>query len=230
MSAQDCAELARLGTATVYEGGGRRGLIDVPLIQVVAGSRAAGPARTVRCAQGDNLMVHAAMAGLQPGEVLVVTMPEPAPVGLVGDLLATQAKVHGAAAMLIDAAVRDVEELAALGLPIWARLVRARGPNKKIVGELDVPVEVGGTTIRPGDVVVLDTDGAAVVEQERIAEALAGAQAREEAERVKRAKLQEGALSYDLDGLRAIVEDGGGTPPSAPAQGAQPPGGGTPWA
>jgi 4-hydroxy-4-methyl-2-oxoglutarate aldolase len=224
---REYAQLARLGTATVYEGGGRRGLIDAPLIQVVPGSRAAGPARTVRCGQGDNLMVHAAMAMLQPGEVLVLTMPQPEPVALVGDLLATQAKVHGAAAILVDASVRDVEELAELGLPIWARYVRVRGADKKTVGELDVPVDVGGATIRPGDIVVLDADGGAVVERERVAATLAGALKREENERVKRAKLQGGALSYDLDGLRAIVE---GAPPSTPAPGAKSPGGGTPWA
>ena len=203
------AELARLGTATVYEASGRRGLIDAPLIQVVPGSRAAGPARTVRCGQDDNLMVHAAMARLRPGEVLVVTMPAPAPVALVGDLLATQAKVHGAAAILVDASVRDVEELVELGLPIWARYVRVRGADKATVGALDVAVDVGGTTIRPGDIIVLDADGAAVVEHERVEEVLEASLAREEAERVKRAKLQEGALSYDLDRLRAIVEEGG---------------------
>ena len=208
MTAPEWAELARLGTATVYEGGGRRGLIDVPLTQVVPGSRAAGPARIARCAQDDNLMVHAAMDVVQPGEVLVLTMPEPAPVALVGDLLATQAKAHGAAAILVDASVRDVEELAELGLPIWARYVRIRGAVKKTPGELDVPVEIGGATIRPGDIVVLDADGAAVVERERVAETLEGARAREEAERVKRAKLRDGELSYDLDGLRAIVEGG----------------------
>jgi 4-hydroxy-4-methyl-2-oxoglutarate aldolase len=201
------AELARLGTATVYEGSGRRGLIDAPLIQIVPGSRVAGPARTVRCGQDDNLMVHAAMARLQPGEVLVLTMPSPAPVALVGDLLATQAKVHGAAAILVDASVRDVEELVELGLPIWARYVRVRGADKATVGALDVPVEVGGATIRPGDIVVLDADGGAVVEHERVEEVLEGSLAREEAERVKRAKLQGGALSYELDGLRAIVEE-----------------------
>jgi 4-hydroxy-4-methyl-2-oxoglutarate aldolase len=203
------AELARLGTATVYEASGRRGLIDAPLIQVVPGSRVAGPARTVRCGQNDNLMVHAAMARLGPGEILVLTMPSPAPVALVGDLLATQAKVHGAAAVLVDASVRDFEELVELGLPIWARYVRVRGADKATVGALDVPVEVGGATIRPGDIVVLDADGAAVVEHERIEEVLEASLAREEAERVKRAKLQEGALSYELDGLRAIVEGGG---------------------
>lgn len=202
-------ELARLGSATVYEAGGRRGFVDADLHQIVPGSRAAGPARTVRCGQGDNVMVHAAMERVLPGEVLVVTMPEPEPVALVGDLLATQAKARGAAAVLVDASVRDRDELVELGLPIWARWVRVRGADKKAVGDLDVPVAVGGAAIRPGDLLVLDADGVAVVERERIDEVLELSLAREERERAKRERLLGGALSYDLDGLRAIVE---GTP------------------
>jgi 4-hydroxy-4-methyl-2-oxoglutarate aldolase len=202
------AELARLGTATVYEAAGRRGLIDADLVQVVPGSRAAGPARTVLCGQGDNLMVHAAMDRLEAGEVLVLTMPEPAPVALVGELLATQAHARGAAGLLVDAAVRDVEELQSLGLPVWARWVRVRGADKTQVGALDEPVEVGGALIRPGDFVVLDSDGAAVVEHERVEEVVAASLEREERERVKRSKLQGGELSYDLDGLREVVERG----------------------
>ena len=194
-------ELARLGSATVYEASGRHGLVDVELRQIVPGSRACGPARTVRCGQDDNLMVHAAMAGLQAGEVLVLTMPEPAPVALLGDLLATQAKVRGAAAVLVDAAVRDSEELAEMGLPVWARWVRSRGATKNVPGELDVPVRVGGQEIRPGDLVVLDADGATVVAAERADEVLQASLAREEKEAVKRAKLEAGALSYELDGL-----------------------------
>jgi 4-hydroxy-4-methyl-2-oxoglutarate aldolase len=194
-------ELARLGSATVYEASGRQGLVDVELRQIVPGSRACGPARTVRCGQDDNLMVHAAMAGLQAGEVLVLTMPEPRPVALLGDLLATQAKVRGAAAVLVDASVRDSEELAAMGLPVWARWIRSRGATKTVAGELDVPVVVGGQEIRPGDLVVLDADGATVVAAERADEVLRAALAREEKEAVKRAKLEAGALSYELDGL-----------------------------
>ena len=151
-------------------------------------------------------MVHAAMARLQPGEVLVLTMPEPAPVALLGDLLATQAQVRGAAAILVDAAVRDSEELAGMGLPVWARWIRSRGATKDVVGELDVPVRVGGQEIRPGDLVVLDADGATVVAAERAGEVLEASRAREEKEAVKRAKLQAGELSYELDGLRARVE------------------------
>jgi 4-hydroxy-4-methyl-2-oxoglutarate aldolase len=199
-------ELARLGAATVYEASGREGLVDADLRQIIPGSRACGPARTVRCGQDDNLMVHAAMAQLQPGEVLVLTMPDPAPVALFGDLLATQAKAQGAVAVLVDAAVRDSEELAGMRLPVWARWIRSRGATKDIVGELDVPVEVGGQQIRPGDLVVLDADGATVVAAERAQEVLQASRAREEKEEVKRDKLQQGALSYDLDGLRAIVE------------------------
>jgi 4-hydroxy-4-methyl-2-oxoglutarate aldolase len=194
-------ELARLGSATVYEASGRQGLVDAELHRIVPGSRACGPARTVRCGQGDNLTVHAAMAGLRAGEVLVLTMPEPAPVALLGDLLATQARVRGAAAVLVDAAVRDSEELAEMGLPVWARWIRSRGATKEIAGELDVPVHVGGQVIRPADLVVLDADGATVVAAERAEEVLRASLAREEKEAVKRAKLEAGALSYELDGL-----------------------------
>lgn len=199
-------ELSRLGTATVHEAAEGAAVVDVPLIQIVPGSRAAGPARTVRCSQNDNLMVHAAVAEAQPGEVLVLTMPEPAPVALVGDLLATQAKGRGVAAILVDGAVRDVDELHELGLPIWARYVRVSGAEKQTPGAIGEAVEVAGATIRQGDVVVLDADGAVVVEHERVEEVLAAARAREERERVKREKLQKGALSYDLDDLRRLVE------------------------
>jgi 4-hydroxy-4-methyl-2-oxoglutarate aldolase len=190
----------------VHEAAGRTGVTDVAWIQVVPGTRAAGPARTVRCGQGDNLMVHAAMAACEPGDVLVLAMPEPEPVALLGELLATQAKGRGAAAVLVDAAVRDVEELAELGLPVWARFVRVRGATKEIPGEIDEPVAVGGATIQAGDAVVLDADGVVVVAAERVEEVLEAARARAEKERDKRAKLEAGALSYDLDGLRALVE------------------------
>jgi 4-hydroxy-4-methyl-2-oxoglutarate aldolase len=200
------AELARLGSATVYEASGRRGLVDLDLEQLIPGSRACGPARTVRCGQGDNLMVHAAMARTEPGDVLVLTMPEPEPVALIGDLLMTQARERGAVALLVDAAVRDAEELREMGVPVWARWIRVRGAGKSETGALDEPVEVGGATINPGDPVVLDADGVVVVERARAEEVLAASLEREEKERVKRARLAAGELSYDMDGLRERVE------------------------
>lgn len=205
----DFAELARLGVATVHEALGRGGLVDADLIQVVPGARVAGPARTVRNGQGDNLMVHAALSKVEPGEILVVTMPQPAPVALVGELVAVQAVYRKVAGILVDAAVRDVEQLVVLGLPIWARWIRAAGATKEVVGVIDEPVHVGGVVITPGDVVVLDADGAVVVPQARADQVLETARRRERHEDDAREKYREGALSYDLSGLRAKVEGKG---------------------
>jgi 4-hydroxy-4-methyl-2-oxoglutarate aldolase len=119
--------------------------------------------------------------------------------------------VRGAIAILNDAAVRDSEELAELGLPVWTRWIRSRGAVKETVGELDVPVYVGGQVIRPDDLVLLDADGVTVIAAERAENILDAALAREAEERTKRAKLQAGQITYDLDGLRAVVEREGGS-------------------
>ncbi|HUI36912.1 MAG TPA: 4-carboxy-4-hydroxy-2-oxoadipate aldolase/oxaloacetate decarboxylase [Gaiellaceae bacterium] len=203
----DYAAIAALGVATVHEAAGRVGIVDVPLIRVVPGSRVAGPARTALCEPGDNTMVHAAVTHARPGDVLVLTSTEPAPVALVGELLATQAQRQGVAGVLVDGAIRDLDELAELGLPIWTRHVRAQGATKGQVGKLDVPVVVGRVEIRPGDLVVLDGDGALVLPAERLDEVLPLAVERTERETAMRRRYQDGELSYDLQGLRALVEE-----------------------
>lgn len=202
----DYDAFARLGVATVHEAAGQVGIVDIPLTQVVAGSRVAGPARIALCKPGDNTMVHALVAHARPGDVLILTSPEPAPVAFLGDLLATQAKAQGVAGILVDAAVRDLDELVAIGLPIWARFVRAQGASKGAVGKLDVPVVVGGVGISPGDLVVMDCDGVLALPREQADEVLALALAREAKERVMRERYAAGELSYDVNGLREIVE------------------------
>ena len=202
----DYAVLAQLGVATVHEAAGRTGIIDIPLTQVVAGSRVAGPARIALCAAGDNSMVHAVIAHAQRGDVLVLTSTEPGPIALVGELLATQAQQRGVAGILVDGAVRDLDELAAIGLPIWARFVRATGATKGTVGRLDVRVAIGGTEINPGDLVVMDCDGAVALPSAQADAVLPLAVERAERERVMRERYAAGELSYDLNGLREIVE------------------------
>lgn len=206
MHKHEMQELAGYGVATVYEAAGRSGLIDIPLVQLIAGSRAAGPARTVCCGQNDNLMVHAVMDQVQPGEILVLTMPTPRPVALIGELLATQAQVRRVAGLLVDASVRDTEELQALGLPIWTHWIRVRGATKMHVGTMNEPVTVGGARIAAGDLVLLDADGAVTLPAARVPVVLEAARARAHSENALRAQLQAGALSYDLSGLRAVVE------------------------
>ena len=202
----DYATLAELGVATVHEAAGRTGVIDIALTQVVPGSRVAGPARIALCAAGDNSMVHAVIAHALPGDVLVLTSREPAPVALVGELLATQAQSQGVAGILVDGAVRDFDELVAIGLPIWTRFVRAQGATKGTVGELDVPVTIGGAEIKPGDLVVMDCDGAMALASAQVEEVLPLALERAEREREMRLRYAAGELSYNVNGLREIVE------------------------
>lgn len=212
MNNDELIRLSELGVATIYEASGREGLIDIPLIQLLPGSRVAGPARTVLCGKDDNLMVHAVIEQIQPGEVLVLTMPEPSPVALIGELLATQVKVRGAAAILVDAAIRDVEELVKLGLPIWTHFIRVKGADKTTLGELNIPVTVGGALIAPNDIVVLDADGGVCIQREKLETVLRSAESRFERETHLREKLVAGETSYDLHGLRKVVEANRGKP------------------
>ena len=151
-------------------------------------------------------MVHAAIEQIQAGEVLVLSMPEPRPIALIGELLVTQVKVRRAAAILVDAAIRDIEELIKLGLPIWTRYIRVKGANKLTLGELNVSVTIGGTSISPGDILVLDGDGCVCIPYRRMNEVLDAAEARFKKEALLREKLIAGEMSYDLHGLRRYVE------------------------
>lgn len=200
------ARLAELGTATVYEASGRQGLIDLPFIQVIPKSRIAGKARTVLCGQGDNVMVHACIEHIQPGEIVVLTQPESQASALIGDLLVTQMITAGAAGVLSNGSVRDYEELVEIGLPIWTQFVRVRGATKTEVGQLNVPVGMGGNIIHPGDIVVMDTDGAITVRPSRLDEILEKAEARAAKEESERARYKNGELSYDMRGWRKSVE------------------------
>ena len=198
--------LAELGTATVYEAAGREGLIDLPLIQVVPKSRVAGKARTVQCGQGDNVMVHACIEHIRPREIVVLAQPESQASALIGDMLVTQIETAGAIGILSNGAVRDYEELVEMGLPIWTEFVRVRGATKHNIGRLNVPVAMGGNIIYPGDIVVMDADGAITVRPSRLDEVLEKAEARATKEDEMRERYRNGERSYDLRGWRPSVE------------------------
>lgn len=200
---------AELGVSTIYEAHGRTGLLNLPLTPLLSGRRVAGPARTAACGQGDNRAVHEVMAHVEPGDVLVLAMPEEAPIALVGDLLITQAQRQGAVAVVLNGASRDVAELRAMGLPIWTRFVRSAGATKDIRGAVNVPVGLGGTTVSPGDLVVLDDDGVMAVPHAEIDDALASASQREEREAGLRERFLAGEISYDTHGMREQDEGRG---------------------
>ena len=205
------AGLAELGVSTVHEADQRRGALDPAIRPIQAGVRIAGAAVTVSCPPGDNLMVHAAIEFLRRGDILVVTTTSPSTDGMIGELLATSMRAHGAVGLVTAASVRDAEELRAMGFPVWARAINPQGTTKTKPGSVNVPVVCGGQLVHPGDAIVADDDGVVVVPRSRSAEVLEAGRKRADDEVAKRARFAAGELGVDMYGLRSLLADLGVT-------------------
>ena len=125
-----------------------------------------GPALTVEVRPGDNLMIHAALAIAQPGDVIIVDGKSDQTCALIGEIMTTQAQKAGLAGMVLDAAVRDVEALRANGFPVFSVGANPAGPTKFIPGRVNWPISIAGVTVNPGDLVVGDADGVVIIERE----------------------------------------------------------------
>jgi 4-hydroxy-4-methyl-2-oxoglutarate aldolase len=204
--------ISRLGTAgvaTVHEAQGRSGLLRPYMRPIYQTARVAGSAVTVLCAPGDNLMIHAAIAVVRPGDVLVVTTFSESTDGMFGELLAESCRAHGVAGLIIDAGVRDTAELAALGFPVWSKAVSAQGTAKTIPGSVNVPIVCAGQSVSPGDVIIGDADGVVVVPRDAADVVAAAADQRLAKEEGSRTRLKAGELGLDMYGLRELLAQRG---------------------
>jgi 4-hydroxy-4-methyl-2-oxoglutarate aldolase len=199
--------LRAAGVATVHEAAGRVGLLGPAIQARQAGATIGGSAITVSCHPGDNLMIHAAVEVCRPGDILVVTTTSPSTDGMFGDLLATSLMARGVVGLVIDAGVRDIASLRAMGFPVWSAAIHAQGTVKASPGSVNVPVVAAGHLVRPGDIVVADDDGVVAL-RVSTGEAVADAAGRRlRNEEAKRATLAGGTLGVDLYDLRPLLRD-----------------------
>lgn len=199
------AQIAAHPVPSLYEVMGKSGIVDVTIQPLYRPINLAGPALTVRCQPGDNLMLHKAMTLTQPGDVLVIDTAG-APGAVAGGIATVQSLATGIAGVVTNGSARDVREIREAKFPVFCQFVSPAGTSKNRGGAVNVPVVVGGVVVRPGDIVVGDDDGVVVVPPERAVEVLEKVKARGEKEEALTEAARNGERLFDTLSLQKTYE------------------------
>jgi len=152
-----------VATAVVGDALNRSQCMAAAIKPIKPGLRVLGQARTVQTIVGDNSAVHAAIALVRPGEVLAIDAGGHVDTAIWGEVMMVSAQSREIGAVVLDGAVRDAAKMCEMNFTIFARGVVPRGPHKGFGGTIDGPISVGGVAVQPGDLLIGDDDGVAVV-------------------------------------------------------------------
>jgi 4-hydroxy-4-methyl-2-oxoglutarate aldolase len=190
--------LSTLPVATVYEASGKFGDMSPAIRPVVPGTKMAGPAFTVRAMPGDNLVVCRAIDEAPPGSVLVIDSGESERVTIWGGTFTVAAKAKGLAGCVTNVAVRDIDEMIEARFPVFAPAISVRGTVKSHPGWIGIAVSVGDVVVRPGDIVLGDSDGVMVLAAERVAEVVPKALEKRLLEMSQQERLRKGETAQSV--------------------------------
>ena len=202
-SAEQLAEAARLGAATLHEAAGRIGALPSAIKPVARDMRVAGPAFTVHIPAGDNLWMHRALYAALPGDVLVVSTNGGIEWGYWGDILNTAAIAQRLGGLVIDGGVRDSAGLSTMPFPVFSNGLCINGTIKGFEATAWVrqPIRIGEVVVRQDDLIVGDRDGVVALPSGAVADVLVKGAARERDEAEKIARIQAGERTIDIYGF-----------------------------
>jgi 4-hydroxy-4-methyl-2-oxoglutarate aldolase len=197
--------LGQFATATISDAQKSLGIMRPNIKALAPGMRIAGPAHTVKCYPGSIITVHKALLEARPGEVLVVDGEGDDRGALFGELMTLQALRNGIAGIVVDGPVRDRNAVVQSGFAVFAASINPRVGSNRRVGETQIPIQCGGVVVRPGDLIVADDDGVAVVAPEQAAAVLDAAEAIKRKEAGIKNQMAAGQQLADLIGFRTLI-------------------------
>lgn len=193
-------ELSKFSTATLHEAMGKTGNLPAAIKPISPKMKVCGPAYTIQTIPCDNMLLHRGYAYAKAGDVLVVNCAGFYEAGYWGDLMSLGAKIKGIAGLVIDGCVRDADDIEAMGFPVFSRGLCIKGTGSQGEGTLNEPIIMGEYLVCPGDIIVGDRDGVVVIPQDKMADTLEKAFAREAKEERTRAALRQGKTSLQIYG------------------------------
>jgi 4-hydroxy-4-methyl-2-oxoglutarate aldolase len=196
-------------SATIHEASGRKGYISSRIKPIAPGIKVCGPAFTVQCPAGDNMMLHKALELAQPGDVIVATVGGAEEYGYWGDLMSVSAVARKLGGLCVEGCIRDSEDIVELGFPVFSTGFCIRGTGKGTLGLINYTTVFGGQTVQPGDIIVGDNDGLVLVRREECEEVLKKTIDRVNAEFKKAQVLSTGISSVEYNNLGPKFEAAG---------------------
>lgn len=195
--------------STLHEAQGRLGALTSRIKPIYSGMRACGPALTVSCHPGDNMMLITAISLAKPGDVLVVSAGDHPEQGGFGEVLATACVAKGIVGLVTDASVRDGLAVRDTGFNVFSYGLCMKGTVKETLGTINQPIVIGGIAVRPGDIVSADDDGVVIVPKENIADVCVKSAAREDKEAGMMKALKADGDILELSGIGKVLESKG---------------------
>jgi len=157
-----------LSTPLVGDVMGRHGAMDYQIKAIREGMKVVGPAVTVRLRPADNLMAHQAIVLARPGDIIVVDTGGNTSNAPFGEIMCTACAKKGIAGLVIDGVIRDIEHLRKMDFPVFAKGFSPNGCDKDGPGTINKTITCGNVIVEPGDLIVGDDNGVAVVPKEQI--------------------------------------------------------------
>ena len=151
-----------IATATIHESYGGKGAVFHNIKPIRAGMKLCGPVIPVKTRPGDNLIVHKAIYVARPGDVLLVDTSSFIEAGFWGGIMTEAAQQRGIAGLVTDGAVRDTDEIAQMGFPVFSKGISIKGTTKACLGTINHAMTFEGVMVEPGDLIIGDSDGIVV--------------------------------------------------------------------